>query len=169
MFGIHWRLSNVFYACTHEFMGMSCCRPWPGSTVSRKWTRQLHHRYSINSNVRLNRGLFRHLITYMASLWRQLIHVHYIGLTMSVALLREGGKYYRKCNSVETFQRCQSDIAHQSNNFPKNKSGEREKTHIFSLLWSKRNDVPKLVLKILNHWLWQGELNFSVEVDMTSH
>ena len=26
----------------------------------------------------------------------QLIHLHYIGLTMSVALLR-GGKYYRKC------------------------------------------------------------------------
>ena len=39
----------------------------------------------------------------------QLIHVHYIGLTMSVALLREGGKYYRQCNSLrvsETFQRC---------------------------------------------------------------
>ena len=57
---------------------------------------------------------------------------------MSVALLREGGKYYRKCklfkSSREQFQRCQSDITHQSNNFPKNKSGEREKTHIFSLL-----------------------------------
>ena len=27
----------------------------------------------------------------------QLMHLRYIGLTMSVALLREGGKYYRQC------------------------------------------------------------------------
>ena len=45
----------------------------------------------------------------------QLIHLHYIGLTMSVALLREGGKYYRKCKLFlkrvsETFQRCLSLI-----------------------------------------------------------
>ena len=34
----------------------------------------------------------------------QLIHVHYIGLTMSVALLREGGKYYRECRLFKCFR-----------------------------------------------------------------
>ena len=42
-----------------------------GSTVSCKWTRQLHHLDFINSSVRLNWGLFRHSISYMASLWRR--------------------------------------------------------------------------------------------------
>ena len=42
-----------------------------GSKVSCKWTRQLHHRKSINSSVGLNWGLFRHSISYMASLWRR--------------------------------------------------------------------------------------------------
>ena len=67
-----------------------------GSTVSCKWTRQLHHLDFINSSVRLNWGLFRHSISYMASLWRRnrtdtpTLHT----IKMSVALLRE------------TFQRC---------------------------------------------------------------
>ena len=67
-----------FKLYTHEFRGMSCCRPWPvrekvtfGSAVSCKWTRQLHHLDFINSSVRLNWGLFRHSISYMASLWRR--------------------------------------------------------------------------------------------------
>ena len=34
----------------------------------------------------------------------QLIHLHYIGLTMSVALLREGGKYYRQCEFFKSFR-----------------------------------------------------------------
>ena len=42
-----------------------------GSKVSCKWTRQLHHLKFINSSVGLNWGLFRHSISYMASLWRR--------------------------------------------------------------------------------------------------
>ena len=34
----------------------------------------------------------------------QLIHLHQIGLTMSVALLREGVKYYRKCKLFKSFR-----------------------------------------------------------------
>ena len=42
-----------------------------GSTVFCKWARQLRRLDSINSNFRLNWGLFRHSNTYMASLWRR--------------------------------------------------------------------------------------------------
>ena len=34
----------------------------------------------------------------------QLIHLLYMGLTMSVVLLREGGKYYRKCKLFKSFR-----------------------------------------------------------------
>ena len=42
---------------------------------------------------------------------KQLIHVHYMGLTTSVVLLREGVKYHQKCKVFEsymTLQRCLS-------------------------------------------------------------
>ena len=80
-----------------------------GSAVSCKWTRQLRHLESINSSGRLNGGLFRHSISYMASVWRRNTTdtptLHFvIGLTMSVTLLREGGKYYRKCKLFKSFR-----------------------------------------------------------------
>ena len=34
----------------------------------------------------------------------KLIHLLYMGLTMSVVLLREGGKYYRKCKLFKSFR-----------------------------------------------------------------
>ena len=142
---------------------MSSCRPWParekfGSTVSCKLTRQLHHLDSINSSVRLNWGLFRHLISYMASLWRR-------NTTDTPTLHRINNVSVYSLRVSETFQRCLSSAV--TENWPPLKFTE-ENELTFSLLWSKPNDVPKLVLKVSNRWLWQGELNFSSEVDVTS-
>ena len=79
MFGIHTCLSNVFFYAVHSRIYgyellpslVSARKVTFGSTVSCKWTRQLHHLDFINSSVRLNWGLFRHSISYMASLWRR--------------------------------------------------------------------------------------------------
>ena len=35
----------------------------------------------------------------------QLIQVHYIGSTISVALLRDGGKYYKKCKLFDSYMK----------------------------------------------------------------
>ena len=79
MFGIHTCLSNVFFYAVHSRIYgyellpslVSARKVTFGSTVSCKWTRQLHHLDFINSSVRLNWGLFRHSVSYMASLWRR--------------------------------------------------------------------------------------------------
>ena len=38
----------------------------------------------------------------------QLIHVHYMGLTTSVVLLREGVKYHQKCKVSESYMTLQT-------------------------------------------------------------
>ena len=114
MFGINWRRSHVFFLCCiptnlwYELLpGLASVRKLTfGCTVSRKWTRQLRHLDSINSSLRLVEGFLdtRLLISHHYEDAIQLIHVHYIGLTMSVALLREGGKYYRQCKFFKSFR-----------------------------------------------------------------
>ena len=76
--GVFWSLAFFFYAVHSRIYGyellpslVSARKVTFGSTVSCKWTRQLHHLDFINSSVRLNWGLFRHSISYMASLWRR--------------------------------------------------------------------------------------------------
>ena len=68
----------------------------------------------------------------------QLIHLHYIGLTMSVALLREGGKYYRKCKFFKSFR----DVSEMSI------FGCHKKLSLLNLLG--KNELTKSLLKNWN-------------------
>ena len=74
-----------------------------GSKVSCKWTRQLHHLKSINSSVGLNWGLFRHSISYMASLWRR-------NTTDTPTLHRINNVIVNFLRVSETFQRRFRDV-----------------------------------------------------------
>ena len=94
-------------------MGVSCCRSW--SAREKK-----HLVLQLVANEQDNCAILTPSIQVLGwiegsldtrfLIWHhhedviQLIHVHYIGLTMSVALLREGGKYYRKCKLFKSFR-----------------------------------------------------------------
>ena len=109
---------------THEFRGISCCRPWPAREKQHLVLQLVSNEQDscaiLNLTIRVV-GWIEGFLDTRFLIWHhyedviQLIHLHYIGLTMSVALLREGGKYYRKCKLFlkrvsETFQRCLSLI-----------------------------------------------------------
>ena len=101
IFGIHWRLSNVFFYVVHPRIWSyqllpslaSARKTTFGSAVSCKWTRQLCHLESINSSGRLNWGLFRHSISYMTSLWRHnTTDTHTLHMINNVCYAVAGGR-----------------------------------------------------------------------------
>ena len=74
-----------------------------GFTVSCKWTRQLHHLDFLNPSFRLIWGIFRHSLTYVASLWGRNTTdtrtLHRIN-TICWAVARDGEYITRSVNSL---------------------------------------------------------------------
>ena len=98
---------------THEFRGISYCRPWPAREKQHLVLQLVSNEQDscaiLNLTIRVV-GWIEGFLDTRFLIWHhyedviQLIHLHYIGLTMSVTLLREGGKYYRKCKLFKSFR-----------------------------------------------------------------
>ena len=110
MFGIHWGLSNVFFSCCTFTNLWVWAVSVSGQCEKSKLVFTVRCKWSILTLSIQVLGWIEGFLDTRLLIWHhyedviQLTHLHYIGLTMSVALLRERGKYYRKRKLFKSFR-----------------------------------------------------------------